>query len=85
MRLWNGPFDTLCIGLIFTSNNYFPPFSIGAWNVYNTQKKNYFEINSGLSGFEYKDGHAARFWNEYLPYLCQQFNGTNFSKGKIIF
>ena len=58
---------------------------IGAWNVYNTQKRNYFEINSGLSGLEYKNGHAARFWNEYLPYLCQEFNGTNFTKGKMVF
>ena len=30
------------------------------------------KVNTGLSGTNYKNGQAGRFWNDYLPYLSNQ-------------
>ena len=46
--------------------------SIGAWNIYDRKNRNYFEVNTGLSGKNYKKGQPGRFWNDYLPYLSNQ-------------
>ena len=50
--------------------------NIGAWDPYDLQNKAYFEVNSGLPGYHYKNGKAGKFWNEYLPYLSLQLSDS---------
>ena len=60
---------------------YGAPLSLsntGSWDLYNKDKKNFYEIHGGLpSQSPYNDGRAYNFWSNYLPFLSQELGESS--------